>query len=395
MTRRTRRLWSVPLYLGAGVAAAALGSPRVATAPSPPSILSQPSNRFDRAFGEPTFLSVLVSGDAPLTSVWYESTVPGDTSHPVASGSCVNACQTQISAENGAHGYWVRVSNPYGHADSQIAIIEVPVPIITAHPQSQTIQSGETATFSVSASGRDGHPITGYQWSVETSEGTWSGVPGTASTYTTPPLTTETRYRARVVMAPYGYTDSAIATIAVLGVPTIATQPQSQVIASGATATMSVAATGLSPLSYQWYVGPSGNTSSPIGGAIATSYTTPPLTTDTNYWVRVANPNGTTRSVTAAITMGVAPGIATQPPDSVACPGGTGTMSVEATGSAPLTYQWYAGVSGDTTTPAGSGNPFTTPPLTTPTSYWARVSNPYGTVDSNAATITTPINKRP
>ena len=60
--------------------------------------------------------------------------------------------------------------------------------------------------------------------------------------------------------------------------PGISTQPQSQTIASGQTATMSVVATGAQPLAYQWYAGASGNTASPIGGATSSSYTTPALT---------------------------------------------------------------------------------------------------------------------
>ena len=89
------------------------------------------------------------------------------------------------------------------------------------------------------------------------------------------------------------------------GVPaTISTQPQSQAIATGSTATLSVAAAGTAPFSYQWYRGPSGNTANPIGGATASSYTTPPLTSATSYWVRVSNGFGTPAdSNTAAITV--------------------------------------------------------------------------------------------
>jgi hypothetical protein len=85
--------------------------------------------------------------------------------------------------------------------------------------------------------------------------------------------------------------------------PSITTQPLSQTIASGSTATMSVIAGGSATLTYQWYVGPSGNTSSPIGGATSSSFTTPPLTTTTSYWVRVSNSFGTADSNTATITV--------------------------------------------------------------------------------------------
>ena len=54
-----------------------------------------------------------------------------------------------------------------------------------------------------------------------------------------------------------------------------------------------------------------------------------------------------------------------------------------------LSYQWYQGENGDTSTPVGAnGDSFTTPPLTTTTTYWVRVSNPAGTANSDVAIIT-------
>ena len=47
--------------------------------------------------------------------------------------------------------------------------------------------------------------------------------------------------------------------------PTIGTQPQDSTIVSGATATLTVAAAGTGPLSYQWYQGVAGDTSIPVG----------------------------------------------------------------------------------------------------------------------------------
>src|SRR5213078_892582 len=99
----------------------------------------------------------------------------------------------------------------------------------------------------------------------------------TASSYTTPALTTATRYWVRVSNTG-GTADSATATISIATAPTITTQPVSQTIASGATATLNVVATGTAPLAYQWYQGVSGTTTTPIAGATASSFTTPALT---------------------------------------------------------------------------------------------------------------------
>ena len=77
-----------------------------------------------------------------------------------------------------------------------------------------------------------------------------------------------------------------------LGIPpSITAGPQSQTVQSGHTATLSVTATG-TDLTYQWYLGASGTTTSPINGATGSSYTTPALTSTTSYWVRASNPYG-------------------------------------------------------------------------------------------------------
>ncbi|HVS32714.1 MAG TPA: hypothetical protein VMS98_14820 [Thermoanaerobaculia bacterium] len=69
--------------------------------------------------------------------------------------------------------------------------------------------------------------------------------------------------------------------------------------------------------------------------------------------------------------------------------GSTATVEVKATGSGPFNYQWYSGRRGSTTFPvAGATNPtFTTPAVQGTLSYWVRVSNACGTVDSNTVTV--------
>ncbi len=71
--------------------------------------------------------------------------------------------------------------------------------------------------------------------------------------------------------------------------------------------------------------------------------------------------------------------------------GETAKLTVVATGGTPITYQWYQGNVGDTSTPVGGNSPsLTTPVLNETQSFWVRVSNalsPDG-VDSEAATVT-------
>jgi hypothetical protein len=84
-----------------------------------------------------------------------------------------------------------------------------------------------------------------------------------------------------------------------------------------------------------------------------------------------------------------APAITAQPQSQTINSGQTATLSVVASGTAPLTYNWYRGAVGTTSAPVGTNNAsFTTPALTQTTTYWARVSNGAGFVNSAAATIT-------
>ena len=85
--------------------------------------------------------------------------------------------------------------------------------------------------------------------------------------------------------------------------PTITAQPASQTIISGSTATLTVSASGSSPLTYQWYQGAVGTTTTPVGTNSA-SFTTPALSATTNYWVRVSNSAGSVNSTLATVTVG-------------------------------------------------------------------------------------------
>ncbi len=86
--------------------------------------------------------------------------------------------------------------------------------------------------------------------------------------------------------------------------PTITTQPASREVASGASATLSVAASG-DDLIYQWYSGNSGDTANPVTGATGSTFTTSALTANESYWVQISLPDGsaTSDSDTAVITV--------------------------------------------------------------------------------------------
>ncbi len=88
--------------------------------------------------------------------------------------------------------------------------------------------------------------------------------------------------------------------------PAITTQPASQEIASGASTSLSVTASG-DDITYQWFTGNSGDTASPVAGATAGTLDTGTLTASTSFWVQITNAGDTANSETAIVTVAAPP----------------------------------------------------------------------------------------
>lgn len=162
----------------------------------------------------------------------------------------------------------------------------------------------------------------------------------------------------------------------------ITTEPASPTVEYGSSKTLSVAATGSTPMTYQWYEGSSGETTSPIASATSASYTTPPLTRDASYWVRVSNGCSHDDSATAVVTVQCTdPVVTTRFPTVSILQGTSTTLKVVATGTAPLSIQWYAG---GTPITGANQTSYTTPVLQTATTYTVVATGPCGTSGSVA-----------
>ena len=221
-------------------------------------------------------------------------------------------------------------------------------PTITTQPAAQSVTAGQTASFSVEASGTA--PLT-YQWQKNSTD--ISGA--NSSTYTTPATAigdNGAQYSV-VVFNGAGTATSNQATLTVSaatggpGAPTIGTQPANQSVVAGKTATFTVTATGSDgggPLTYQWQ-----KNGTDIPGATSSTYTTPVTVigdSGTAFTVVVGNSANKVTSSKATLTVtlaAVAPAITTQPTAQTVTEGQTATFSVTATGTAPLTYQWKKG----------------------------------------------------
>src|SRR6266576_3811142 len=144
-------------------------------------------------------------------------------------------------------------------------------PTITTQPSNQAVSLGQTATFAVAAAGTA--PLS-YQWQKNN-----ANIAGaTLSAYTTPATVASDNGATFdvIVTNSAGSVTSASATLTVNGSPviTITTQPVSQSVTIGQTATFSVTATsGSPPLSYQWQ-----KNGAAIAAATSSSYTTPATT---------------------------------------------------------------------------------------------------------------------
>jgi Abnormal spindle-like microcephaly-assoc'd, ASPM-SPD-2-Hydin/Immunoglobulin domain/Immunoglobulin I-set domain len=352
----------------------------VATAPS---ITMQPANASIVA-GQTATFSVGASGTAPLSYQWRKNgtAIAGATSFSYTTPA-------ETTSDNGAQ-FSVAVSNSAGSLTSNIATLTVTVspvaPSITTQPSNQTVFAGQKATFSVIANGTS--PLS-YQWRKN---GTViSGA--TSASYTTPAETTSDSGAlfSVVVSNSVGNVTSNSATLTVNPdpAPAITSQPASQTITAGQTATFSVTASGTAPLSYQWQ-----KNGVAISGATSSSYTTPAETTSDNgaqFAVVVSNSAGTATSNSAVLTVNpapVAPSITTQPSSKTITAGQTATFSVGASGTAPLNYQWQKN---GTAISGAISSSYTTSAETTADSgaqFTVIVSNSVGSITSNAATLT-------
>lgn len=129
--------------------------------------------------------------------------------------------------------------------------------------------------------------------------------------------------------------------------------------------------------------------------ANTTAYASTGLAGSTTYSYRVIATNASgdsapSNTATATTATPCSPAaIAGQPQSGTIVSGNSTTLSVTATGTAPLSYQWYTGTSGNTTAPlAGQTSASTTVAPTATTSYWVRITNGCGTVNSSTATVT-------
>jgi len=352
----------------------------VLTVRTPPVITQHPA---DKAVcrGLPLVLSVTATGTPAPTYQWRRDGT-------AISGATAASLNIASAAAGDAGTYDVIVTNVCSSVASNAAVVEVREPVsIDVQPVAATVCSGQAAALTVSASGTP--PLT-YQWKRNGVDITGA----TNATYAVSSAAAANSGTYTVVVT--NFCTSATSQSAVVTVklpPTLQVQPTDIAACLNTPTTLSVAATGTPPLTYQWR-----KNGIEITAATNAALAIPSVNADSAgvYDVVVTNDCGVLTSAAAAVTVREPTVIATHPAPQTACPGSTVTMSVIATG-ANLTYQWrFNSGSGYISLAEGAGvSGVTSPTLVLGTvaanrtgAYLCVVSGVCGTLSSTAATLT-------
>lgn len=263
-------------------------------------------------------------------------------------------------------------------------------PTILRQPESQELNAGSTLTLFVIA--YSSSPITSYQWYKD-----GSGILGaTSPTYSIPSVAFADRGTYVVVVSnSLGSVTSNAAVVSVIDTPifvnytTVPTDLSGTNIPLGSTFSITANILGVS-LEYQWQK----DGSDILGATIATYSDVSATIADSGlYKITYRNPSVIGPSLVAPygiiVSVTDSPRILVQPQSQIVVDGSSATFSVDASGTGPLYYQWYDGSGIDI---SGATAPTYITPPTTPANngdtFKVRVTNPYGSVDSNTVSLT-------
>jgi hypothetical protein len=271
----------------------------------------------------------------------------------ITEGLAVGIYQIILTADNGilpnaAHTFILTVS-------------EAPAPAeITEHPSDQSVTEGETATFTVVATG---YPTPSFRWQIYTSDGWDELYDETSATLTllAVDLTQDgTQYR---VLVWNDKDDVLVSDVAVLTVnealfaPEITEHPSNQSVTEGETAVFVVEAIGTPVISFQWQISTDGGNNwrniEPHETDAALTLTDVRLSDNGNrYRVVVANNEGTVYSDYALLSVYAAPAapeFTLHPINADVVMGETATFTVAASGNPAPTIHWQVSTDDGTT----------------------------------------------
>ncbi len=174
----------------------------VAAVSVPPTVTTQPQNS-SVIVGQNASFSITASGTSPLSYQWQAKTSGTNTFTAISGATTASYTKNNVQLSDNGMQLRCMVSNGAGSATSNPATLTVAstviAPVIIQQPSDQTVELGNRATFSVSATGTAPR----YQWQ---SKGPGSGIfvdilSANGPSYITPPASSAddgTQLRCRV-----------------------------------------------------------------------------------------------------------------------------------------------------------------------------------------------------
>lgn len=309
---------------------------------------------------------------------WYMLPIAGATGPTLT----LNSVDTQA-----AGSYYVKVSNSAGYVMFGPYNLDVTVHLVfDVVPPSQTLDVGQAVALTVHAAGGDSYLTYSWEKDGQSIAGLKTG------TLSLPSVTTADAgvYTVQATDGTSSNFPSIQFTLTVANPPpSITSQPGSESVYMGQTATFSVGASGNSSLSYQWT-----KDGAAISGATASTLTIASASAADagTYAVTVSDDGGSTASSGATLTVlpqppaQTPPEITTEPsPESVHA-GDEVTLSVGASSTTAESYQWYkdgVAISGATSATLSLGKAS----VSLSGKYSVTVTNSSGSTTSSVATV--------
>ena len=291
-----------------------------------PTITTQPSASSTLCSGQAFNASVTASSTIAITYQWKKA---GTT---IISGQTASSMSIASIATSDASTYTVDVTNSCGTVTSSGDILTVnSSPIITVQPISQSVCSGLSVGFSVSAIGT---PAPVFQWNKNgvaiTGQTSSSFSIGTASQSDAAAYTVSVSNSCKNV-------NSIPATLIVNTIPSITTDPASLTLCAGTAASFSVTASGAS--TYQWQ---KNGTDISVNGTGSTYTITSPVAADAgNYSVLISNSCGSSPSTSAVLTVNTPPQLGSVTGSQSVCVGISVSFTASGTTGVPApTFNW-------------------------------------------------------